>query len=98
MSTGVVEGHDAGRVDEKQAGAHHVDAPNSKVLGDTDFMNDAFDGENEEHELGMWEAVKSHPKACFWAFIMCFTIVSPATPTKTRPRPPAVHRVSRHIG
>ncbi|WQF77564.1 Putative major facilitator, sugar transporter, major facilitator superfamily [Colletotrichum destructivum] len=75
MSTGVVEGHDAGRVDEKQAGAHHVDAPNSKVLGDTDFMNDAFDGENEEHELGMWEAVKTHPKACFWAFIMCFTIV-----------------------
>ncbi|OLN89006.1 General alpha-glucoside permease 5 [Colletotrichum chlorophyti] len=79
MSTGVVEpkhdGHDAGFVDEKHEGANHVDAANSKVLGDSDLMNDAFDGENEEHEQGMWDAVKTHPKACFWAFIMCFTIV-----------------------
>ncbi|KAL3291834.1 maltose permease [Colletotrichum asianum] len=88
MSTGVTDdGHNAPRVnsssedahiDEKHDaghGAHHVDVANSKVLADNDLMNDAFDGENQEHQQGLWEAVKTHPKACFWAFIMCFTIV-----------------------
>ena len=23
----------------------------------------------------LWEAAKTHPMACFWAFLMCFTIV-----------------------
>lgn len=54
----------------------HVDVHNSDVLTNKDLMNDAFDGENQEHELGVWEAVKSHPWACLWAFTMCFTIVS----------------------
>ena len=63
-------------VDEKHDGVHHVDVAHSKVLADSDLMNDAFDGENEEHEQSLWAAVKSHPKACFWAFVMCFTIVS----------------------
>jgi SP family general alpha glucoside:H+ symporter-like MFS transporter len=39
-------------------------------------MNDALNGENREHEMGVWAAVKKHPWACFWAFTMCFTIVS----------------------
>lgn len=39
-------------------------------------MNYAVDGENREHEMGAWEAIKGHPWACLWAFIMCFTIVS----------------------
>lgn len=47
-----------------------------EVLGNEDLMNSAFDGENAEHAMGVWEAVKSHPMACFWAFFMCFTIVS----------------------
>lgn len=76
MSTGIIEPKDAAHVDEKQDGAQHIDAANSKVLADSDLMNDAFDGENEEHKQGLWDAVKTHPKACFWAFIMCFTIVS----------------------
>ncbi len=42
-----------------------------------DLMSDAFHGENREHEMGMWEAFKNYPMGCFWAFIMCFTIVSP---------------------
>ncbi|KAI5464428.1 general substrate transporter [Mariannaea sp. PMI_226] len=46
-----------------------------EVLGDSDLMNDAFEGETREHEMGVWESVKCHPWACFWAFIMCFTIV-----------------------
>jgi hypothetical protein len=27
------------------------------------------------------QAMKAHPTACFWAFMMCFTIVSCAVPT-----------------
>ena len=39
-------------------------------------MSSAYDGENYEHSQGLWAAVKSHPMAAFWAFTMCFTIVS----------------------
>ncbi|KAL2206180.1 general substrate transporter [Sarocladium strictum] len=53
----------------------HVDVAHSKVLADELTMNDAFEAENAEHEQTLWQSVKSHPKACFWAFIMCFTIV-----------------------
>ena len=49
----------------------------SEILVNPELMNDAFGGENREHQMGMWAAVKTHPKACFWAFIMSFTIVSP---------------------
>lgn len=48
----------------------------SEVLVNRDLMNDAYDGENREHQMRTWEAVKTHPWACLWAFIMCFTIVS----------------------
>lgn len=48
----------------------------SDVLVNADLMKDAFDAENKEHDMGVWEAVKTHPMACFWAFIFCFTIVS----------------------
>ncbi|GLI77006.1 hypothetical protein PoHVEF18_005288 [Penicillium ochrochloron] len=46
-----------------------------KILDDADLLNDAFAGENKEHEMGAWEAAKKHPWACLWAFTMCFTIV-----------------------
>ena len=52
-------------------------AVHSEVLVNPDFMNDAFQGENREHEMGLWEAAKNYPMACMWAFIMAFTIVSP---------------------
>jgi len=61
--------------DELHDGAH-VEVHHSEVLANPDLMNDAFDAENLEHEMGMWDAAKKHPMACFWAFIMCFTIVS----------------------
>lgn len=48
----------------------------SKVLANSELMNDAFDGENREHEESLWSAAKRHPWVCFWAFTMCFTIVS----------------------
>ncbi|KAJ5145686.1 uncharacterized protein N7515_000250 [Penicillium bovifimosum] len=59
--------------DEKQA--EKADVLHSEVLVDSDLMNDAFDGENREHEMSTWEAAKKHPWACLWAFTMCFTIV-----------------------
>ncbi|KZZ88060.1 maltose permease [Moelleriella libera RCEF 2490] len=52
-----------------------IDVQHSEVLANRDLMSDAFDGENREHEMGVWQAVKSHPWACFYAFGMCFTIV-----------------------
>ena len=48
----------------------------SQAFVNSNDMTDAYDGENREHEEGMWSSVKSHPWACFWSFIMCFTIVS----------------------
>lgn len=56
------------------------DVRHSDVLVNADLMHEAFDGENREHEMGVWEAVQTYPWACFWAFIMCFTIVSAAGP------------------
>ncbi|KAF7166710.1 hypothetical protein CNMCM5623_000254 [Aspergillus felis] len=53
----------------------HVDVHHAEVLANKELMNDAFDGENREHEMGLWQAAKSHPWACLWAFTMCFTIV-----------------------
>lgn len=48
----------------------------SEILDNANLLNEAFDGENREHEMGAWEAAKKYPWACFWAFLMCFTIVS----------------------
>ncbi|KAJ3496121.1 hypothetical protein NLG97_g2889 [Lecanicillium saksenae] len=55
-----------------------LEVDNAEVLTKPDLMHDALDGEKREHEMGLWEAAKSHPWACFWAFIMCFTIVMEA--------------------
>ena len=58
-------------------GSHgHVEVSQSEVLGNLDLMNDAIEGENREHKMGTWAAVKAYPMAFLWAFIMCFTIVS----------------------
>ena len=78
MSSNVVEPkgemHETERIDSKNE-AGHLEL-NSKVLANSDLMYDAVDGENREHEQGLWAAAKEHPWACMWAFIMCFTIVS----------------------
>jgi SP family general alpha glucoside:H+ symporter-like MFS transporter len=63
-------------IKEKDEHVAHVDVQHSEVLVNQDLMNDALDGENREHQMGVWDAVKKHPWACFWAFTMCFTIVS----------------------
>ncbi|KAH7184790.1 general substrate transporter [Fusarium flagelliforme] len=53
----------------------HGDVDHAEVLHNPDLMSDAFDAERREHEQGAWAAAKAHPWACFWAFMMCFTIV-----------------------
>lgn len=77
--------HDLGRKNDHVVGDDHVagddlkkekDVLHHEVLGDADLMNEAFHGENREHEMTPWEAVKNYPMACLWAFIFCFTIVS----------------------
>ena len=73
-----------------------ADIFHSEVLVNQDLMNDAFDGENEEHEQGVWSGVKSHPWACFWAFIFCFTIVS-CFPISLPPLPIPPHHLDLHI-
>ncbi|KIH93830.1 MFS transporter, SP family, general alpha glucoside:H+ symporter [Sporothrix brasiliensis 5110] len=60
-------------------GLHDVEKPDAVhtdvVLDNVVLMNDAFDGENYEHGQTLWQSVKQHPWACFWAFVMTFTIV-----------------------
>lgn len=51
------------------------------VLADDILMNDAIDGENNEHAMTVWQAAKTYPWACFWAFMMCFTIVCLSPPS-----------------
>lgn len=62
--------------DEGNVEVQHSEVKEAEVLGNQDRMNDAFDGEDQEHQEGVWAGVKNHPWACFWAFVMCFTIVS----------------------
>ncbi|PSR79887.1 maltose permease [Coniella lustricola] len=56
---------------------HHNkgDILHGEVLKSDDLMNEAFHGEDAEHEMTLWQAAKDHPMACIWAFIFCFTIV-----------------------
>jgi SP family general alpha glucoside:H+ symporter-like MFS transporter len=75
QTTGVVHHNDVAHhnddsIQEKGglgAEDHHVEVLKNQ---------DAYDGENREHAQTTWGAFKSHPWAAFWAFIMCFTIVS----------------------
>ncbi|KAF8201130.1 hypothetical protein K438DRAFT_1965652 [Mycena galopus ATCC 62051] len=39
------------------------------------MLPEAVDAENNEHSMGIWEAANAYPMACFWAFIVSFTIV-----------------------
>lgn len=74
MSSGVLEpkGESKGELHH----GDHIDINQSEVLVNADLMNDAVHGENRVHGMSMWAAVKNYPWACFWAFVMTFTIVS----------------------
>ena len=68
-----VNGIDSDELEKRNI--HH-----SELLVDANLMSNAYDAENREHEMSVTEAVKTHPMACFWAFIFCFTIVSSDLP------------------
>lgn len=40
-----------------------------------DFKADAIEAENAENAMTVMQAVRAYPMACFWAFVMSFTIV-----------------------
>lgn len=69
MSDNVVEPKEMSQDGEK------VDIKQSETLGNAGLLHDAFASENSEHEMSVLAAVRKHPWACLWAFIMCFTIV-----------------------
>jgi SP family general alpha glucoside:H+ symporter-like MFS transporter len=49
---------------------------NERVDHHTNGRSEAVTAENLEHSMTMIEAVKAYPMACFWAFVVSFTIVS----------------------
>jgi len=75
MSSGINEKQEAGLHRDDQVNKAGADVLHDEVLVNANLMNDAVNGENIEHEMSMWAAVKTHPWACLWAFTMCFTIV-----------------------
>ena len=48
-----------------------------------DYKAAAIEAENEEHNMGVLQAVRANPKASLWAFVMSFTIVSWLSPFST---------------
>lgn len=76
MSDSVEPKKDASQFDKVDTEIQEKNVHPNEVLSDKDLMTDAFEAEKREHEMGLWEAVKDHPMACFWAFVFCFTIVS----------------------
>ncbi|KAJ7092798.1 putative maltose porter [Mycena belliarum] len=40
-----------------------------------DYKADAMEAELAEHTMTVMEAVRAYPMACFWAFVMSFTII-----------------------
>ncbi|KGB78160.1 MFS transporter SP family general alpha glucoside:H+ symporter [Cryptococcus deuterogattii R265] len=54
----------------------HVERADDEVKADMfQFKADAVEAENAEYSMTVLEAVKAYPMACFWAFIMSFTII-----------------------
>ncbi|KAJ7245090.1 maltose porter [Mycena rebaudengoi] len=42
---------------------------------DAEYKMDAILAENAEHSMTVMEAARAYPMACFWAFVMSFTII-----------------------
>ncbi|WWC62290.1 uncharacterized protein I303_104886 [Kwoniella dejecticola CBS 10117] len=47
----------------------------SVTKGHNEMKADAMEAEKMEHQMTVLEAVRAYPMACFWAFIMSFTII-----------------------
>lgn len=48
----------------KQQDLQEVDIQHAETLKNEEFMDEAVGGENREHQLGAWEAAKTHPLVC----------------------------------
>jgi hypothetical protein len=75
---------------EKTLTMEHVEAlqtlPGASHLLKGGVSAEAVEAENNEHQMGVWEAFKTFPKASFWALVMCFTIVSSRRSQPVAPR------------
>jgi SP family general alpha glucoside:H+ symporter-like MFS transporter len=69
MSTGNNEKDDGG-VPHGEDGRDTHGVLHDEVRLSREKMDDAILGENAEHAMGMWTAVRAHPWACLWAFTM----------------------------
>ncbi len=64
-------------VEVQKISADHIYDVNEKV----DYNRaGAIDAENNEHRMGVLEAVKAYPAASWWAFVMSSTIVGLPNP------------------
>lgn len=63
MSSGIEETKTEGAVEVKTEGQvqHNEKLDHSEVLTNKDLMHEAIEGENQEHQMGVWEAAKTHP-------------------------------------
>lgn len=75
----------------EQGVAHH------EALDDKDLLQASYEAETRENEMGVLEAVKAHPMACFWAFVFCFTIVGFLSPDRWRQLIVTGHGIIRYV-
>ncbi|KAF7354395.1 MFS transporter, SP family, general alpha glucoside:H+ symporter [Mycena venus] len=75
-------------IDTQPQAAHEIEAKPSFEKGHiehedhtdlksnvADYKVDAIEAENSEHSMTVMEAARAYPMACFWAFVMSFTII-----------------------
>ncbi|KAJ7733062.1 putative maltose porter [Mycena maculata] len=73
-------------IDTQPQAAHEIEAKASFEKGHIEheddlkssvaaYKADAIEAENSEHSMTVMEAVRAYPMACFWAFVMSFTII-----------------------
>jgi len=62
------------QIDEKRSDSDHADEK-AAVTQKAQYKADAVEAENTEHNMSVLEAAKAYPMACFWAFVMSFTII-----------------------
>lgn len=82
----------------EKSGSTHLEEKYPQEKGDVEVRHvdkvgdntaEAMEAEAAEHNMGLMEAVRAYPMACFWAFVMSFTIVSsryafrPLTPRRS---------------
>lgn len=66
---------------EQTKGSDHLEDATALEKGDAQHAEhagsnqDAIAAERAQHEMGAWEAFRTHPQAVFWSFVMSMCIV-----------------------